>query len=72
MTQSKLFDLMMALSDTALDNGLPATARRLEDALDAFLAETGQAPVIQAPAAPSGIAFRAVEAREGARRRLAS
>jgi hypothetical protein len=37
------FDLLLALADYTLENGLPRTSLRIEAALDAFLEETGRA-----------------------------
>ena len=40
-TRDKVFDLLVELSDYTHEDGLVLVSRKLEEALDAFLAETG-------------------------------
>lgn len=44
----KIFDILVELTDFTHDNGLHVVSRRLEDALDAFLVETGRLPASEA------------------------
>lgn len=41
-TRDKVFDLLVELSEFTHDDGLVLVSRKLEEALDAFLAETGR------------------------------
>ncbi|MEM9344434.1 MAG: hypothetical protein AAGA87_15430 [Pseudomonadota bacterium] len=41
-TRDKVFELLVELSDYTHEDGLVLVSRKLEEALDAFLAETGQ------------------------------
>lgn len=42
--RDRVFDLMVELADFAHEDGLPRVSRKLEEALDVFLTETGSRP----------------------------
>ncbi len=44
-----LFDAMWELSDIALESGMPTLADKLEEAMDAYLAERGDGPGSNTP-----------------------
>lgn len=77
MTDEQLFDLLMALSDEAHERRLFLTSRRIEDALDALLTETGRVQGPRATPVPARevtrlpAQFNPGTARAGARRRAA-
>ena len=67
----RIFDLLVEISDQCHEDGLTVTSKRIEQALDALLAETGRLPAQMAnipmeQQSPTAVWRRQ---REGARQR---